>query len=196
MITLGLSRLRGNGTSTTKLTPPPRRLPVTPAAREAAAWCSSATSQAACWRIPALDPSSILAIPSWLSSTPWEKWHALRELSFYEAVEYINRTRSSILRDAASDVGESGFVQTGGRLLLYEAFESVNCGASQASSDGFFDIEDAPAWDTWFHYENGTISCWIPNSAVARVQAGIDANPVDCIHWASWSESRGDTCQF
>jgi len=74
-----------------------------------------------------------------------------------------------------------------GRLLLYEPLETVDDGAASASSQGFFDVEDAPPWDTWFVYSGGSIFCWVPDSLVQKAQAGIDANPVDCIHWCDWS---------
>jgi len=70
--------------------------------------------------------------------------------------------------------------------------ETVADGAAQAASTGFYDIEDAPPWDTWFLYENDSIFCCVPETAISAAQAGIDANPVDCIHWANWSElARG-----
>ena len=49
-----------------------------------------------------------------------------------------------------------------GRLLLYEPLETVDDGAASASSQGFFDVEDAPPWDTWFVYSRGSIFCWSP----------------------------------
>ena len=75
-----------------------------------------------------------------------------------------------------------------GKLLLYEFMETVSDGAAAISSRGFFDVEDAPPWDTWFWYAGGTIFCWVPNLLVIDAQAGIDANPVDCIRWAVWSK--------
>jgi hypothetical protein len=64
--------------------------------------------------------------------------------------------------------------------------ETVSDGAAEASSRGFFDAEDAPPWDTWFWFKENTIFCWVPESLISRAQAGIDANPVDCIRWADW----------
>jgi hypothetical protein len=73
-----------------------------------------------------------------------------------------------------------------GRLLLYEPLETVTDGASDSSSRGFFDIEDAPPWDMWFLYSRGSIFSWVPEALAQDAQAGIDANPVDCIHWCHW----------
>jgi hypothetical protein len=107
--------------------------------------------------------------------------------SYRHASESIKQKRSEILRDATTEPIDPAEAQALGRLLLYEAMETVSDGAAQASSHGFFDIEDAPPWDTWFWYKDGTIFCWVPDSLVSDAQAGIDANPVDCIHWAKWS---------
>jgi len=63
--------------------------------------------------------------------------------------------------------------------------ETVDCGAAEAISHGFFDLHDSPPWDTWFWYSEGTILAWVPEGFLNRAQAGIDANPVDCIHWAT-----------
>ena len=107
--------------------------------------------------------------------------------SYRQASESIRQKRSEILRDASTGPVDPVEAQALGRLLLYEAMETVSDGAAEASSHGFFDMEDAPPWDTWFWHKDGTIFCWVPDSLVSDVQAGIDANPVDCIHWASWS---------
>lgn len=71
-----------------------------------------------------------------------------------------------------------------GRLLVYFPAENVEDGASRAASSGFFDPYDAPPWDAWVHYAEGVLISWVPEGFVTRAQAGIDANPVDCIHWA------------
>ena len=74
-----------------------------------------------------------------------------------------------------------------GRLLVYEPLETVDDGAAEASSMGFFDLHDAPPWDTWFMYLDDAVLCCVPEFAIPRAQNGIDVNPVDCIHWADWS---------
>jgi hypothetical protein len=71
-----------------------------------------------------------------------------------------------------------------GRILLYQPAENVADGASQAASLGFFDGNDAPPWDTWIHYADGNVACWIPDSLISLAQNGIDANIVQCIQWA------------
>jgi hypothetical protein len=70
-----------------------------------------------------------------------------------------------------------------GRLLHYDPRENVSDGASRYASNGFFDPNDAPPWDTWVDYSDGTLTSWVPDLLVPLAQAGIDANVVDCIGW-------------
>ncbi len=101
--------------------------------------------------------------------------------------ELLNPSNASVfdlLRDASTQPMRVAEAQVLGRLLLYEPTETVSDGAAQAASRGFFDAEDAPPWDTWFWLKESTIFCWVPESLISDAQAGIDANPVDCIRWA------------
>jgi len=65
---------------------------------------------------------------------------------------------------------------------------TVQDGASKAGSIGFYDLDDAPPWDTWFQYSDHAIFCCVLQLAVTRAQNGIDGNPVACIEWADWSK--------
>jgi hypothetical protein len=179
MISLGLSNFETNGSSQ-----PP--VEVLQALGETAAWFSRYHLRADDLRSPMLDPSSILVVPS-LNELGIDAFVKVKRDSYRRASESIRQKRSEILRDATTGPVDPVGAQALGRLLLYEAMETVSDGAAEASSHGFFDMEDAPPWDTWFWYKDGTIFCWVPDSLVSAVQAGIDANPVDCIHWASWS---------
>ena len=105
------------------------------------------------------------------------------EASFAKVVSL----RSQLL--AAEGEFDSNFVlsQKSGRLLIYNPWENVADGASQVASLGFFDPNDAPPWDTWIHYAEGRLTCWVPEQLIGLVQDGIDANPVECIQWADES---------
>jgi hypothetical protein len=100
----------------------------------------------------------------------------------------INEMRSTLVRETNIEIAGLAAAQSKGKLLRYEPLETVTDAVSASSSRGFFDIEDAPPWDTWFLYSGGTIFSWVPESSVQNAQAGIDANPVDCIHWCNWTE--------
>jgi hypothetical protein len=90
-------------------------------------------------------------------------------------------------------VGDLG----GGRLLIYFPDEELSDGASEFETGGFFDVQDAPPWDTWlalfpyqrppyegrsFEPEEYLVS-YVPPEFVSLVQGGIDVNPVDCVTW-------------
>jgi hypothetical protein len=75
-----------------------------------------------------------------------------------------------------------------GRLLGYGPDETVLDGASEGATHGFFNWEDEPPWDLWLGWMVETsggqyLVSWIPPSLLKTAQEGIDANPVDCIHW-------------
>jgi hypothetical protein len=63
----------------------------------------------------------------------------------------------------------------------------VSDGTSEYESNGFFDVNDVPPWDTWFHYAETRLYSWVPVDLVTLAQKGIDANMVQCIQWADWS---------
>jgi hypothetical protein len=71
-----------------------------------------------------------------------------------------------------------------GRLLVHYPAENVSDGASKYASKGFYDPFDAPPWDLWVSYDRGELISWVPDALISLAQAGIDANIVDCIHWA------------
>lgn len=72
-----------------------------------------------------------------------------------------------------------------GRFLLYWPDEQMSDGMSQVSSDGFFDIFDAPPWDTWLHYEpvHHFLVSWVPLAFVQHAAIGISRNEIDCHAW-------------
>ena len=149
---------------------------------ETVAWCLPRPLQQDQFRSRELDPSALLRVPPFGESNIGV-WLEKKPESHQSAINAINANRSALVRDRNIKVADSAVAKSKGRLLLYEPLETVTDGASDASSRGFFDIEDAPPWDTWFLYSEGSIFSWVPEALVQDAQAGIDANPVDCIHW-------------
>jgi len=149
---------------------------------ETVAWCLRRPLQQDQFRSRELDPSALLRVPPFGESTIGV-WLEKKRESYQSAVNAINANRSALVRDTNIEVADPAVTESKGRLLLYEPLETVTDGASGSSSRGFFDIEDAPPWDTWFLYSEGSILSWVPEALVQDAQAGIDANPVDCIHW-------------
>ena len=111
------------------------------------------------------------SLDEFCSITPWQ-----------EAVAEVVTKRSALI-DLAS-VENVPSIQRNGRLLLCEPLENVADGASEAGSYGFFDVNDIPPWDIWVEFSGNTLVSWVPEEFIGAAQNGIDANPVDCIHWA------------
>jgi hypothetical protein len=156
---------------------------------EAATWCSHQPSSGNQFRSPELNPSAFLDIPSFShSSESIEARIDKKQDSYRQAISWINQTRSELLKKAGIATSDAADALSKSKLLLYEPLETVSDGAAEAGSLGFYDLEDAPPWDTWFLYAGNAIFCYVPESAISAAQDGIDANPVDCIHWANWFE--------
>jgi hypothetical protein len=196
MITLGLGNIvpkrRESSSDVLQAVPETveRRDPssaVLQALSETVAWCLSKSLQNDQLRSRQLDPSAILKVPS-LDEVGVEVLLQRMHESYQRAIYAINETRSTLVRDTKIEIVEPALAQSRGKFLLYEPLETVTDGAAASSSRGFFDISDAPPWDTWFLYSGDTIFSWVPESLVPNAQAGIDANPVDCIHWSDWSK--------
>jgi hypothetical protein len=146
-------------------------------------WCSHKP-----FRSPEIDPSAILNVRDWSSdSEPIAAWSARKRDAYQRAIPWINETRSEHLKTVNSKIVAPLDVVLSCKLLVYEFQETVEDGASEAASLGFYDQLDAPPWDTWVLYRNGAVFCCVPDFAISRAQSGIDANPVDCVHWADWS---------
>jgi hypothetical protein len=151
---------------------------------DAVTWCSYKP-----FRSPELDPFAILDIPHdthGLESI--EAWIERKRSCYGRAILWINETRSEFLKAPNIVSLEAVDALSKSKLLIYEPMETVDDGAAEAVSLGFYDVHDAPPWDTWFLYAGHAVFCCVPEFAISRAQKGIDANPVDCIHWADWSE--------
>ncbi|HEU4557062.1 MAG TPA: hypothetical protein VFS20_04405 [Longimicrobium sp.] len=82
----------------------------------------------------------------------------------------------------------------GGRLLVYFPDADLCDGAAELESEGFFDVFNAPPWDTWVafasdrtephdsSYSNYLIA-YVPPVFVELCSAGIEVNPEQCIRW-------------
>lgn len=102
----------------------------------------------------------------------------------WEIVEELVRRRSSLLSSQSLSKTIPEFSGSLGRLLLYVPSENVSDGASKFASKGFFDENDCPPWDLWLLYSDRSLISWVPEILYPLAQAGIDANPVECIRWA------------
>jgi hypothetical protein len=98
-----------------------------------------------------------------------------------QAVAQVVAQRSQL---TAGTSAEKRDMNIGGRFLLYSPSENLACGAAEASSNGFFDVNNVPPWDIWVDFSEGTLVTWVPPALLDVAQMGISANPEECIRWA------------
>lgn len=77
----------------------------------------------------------------------------------------------------------------GGGRILTTTLDTDSCEAATEVSNGFYDLDDLPGWDTWFWHERtdcpwGAIYCWVPSHLIELAQRGMDVIPVLCVEWA------------
>jgi uncharacterized protein (TIGR02996 family) len=104
-------------------------------------------------------------------------------------------SRSQFLaRDRALPTRKPATSLAGGRLLIFHPDATLLDGAAQAESDGFFDEDNVPGWDTWVMFAGkeppsesygACVVCWIPPHLLRLVERGITVNPEECIRWAT-----------
>jgi len=134
------------------------------------------------------DPDSLAPLERQLRSSTLKPTDSIgssySEESIQEMVNQVIDLRSSMIKSQPFREHAPSRDQLRGRLLLYVPSENVSDGASRYASNGFFDAYDCPPWDLWLQYSDRTLISWVPEVLFPLAQAGIDANPVDCIRWA------------
>lgn len=78
-----------------------------------------------------------------------------------------------------------------GALLKHMLNETINDGAEEAATDGFFDVDDVPPKDTWVEmvvgdpkdYRESFIIAWIPREYIFTAGRGISEDPIDINNW-------------
>src|SRR5438477_10623316 len=62
----------------------------------------------------------------------------------------------------------------GGKLLLFAPGDSLFDGAAGNETDGFFNDENEPPWDTWLCYaEEWYLVSWVPPQLIELADGGI-----------------------
>ena len=157
---------------------------------EAIAWCglrASAGDARTSVRTPEMRPAL-------LEGSDDEVLRRLTKGSFAdlrEAVEYVGTRRRARLRQLGTGgrkyTGERKPNLAGGRVLVTD-FQTDLCVAAEPESNGFYDANDVPGWDTWFHCEpapdtSGLLYCYVPQQLVQLADRGMLAIPVQCVRW-------------
>ena len=74
-----------------------------------------------------------------------------------------------------------------GRLLGFEIDACFFDGVAPAETEGFFDDEDLPPWDTWvaFDLRSGRLVSWVPDALVDLADKGVKVHFADAYAWMS-----------
>ena len=79
-----------------------------------------------------------------------------------------------------------------GRLMVFFPTMNLRDGYAELLSEGFFDGDNTPPWDTWIGYFDdrperayGYLLAYVPEPFLELANAGIEGNPEECIVWLS-----------
>jgi hypothetical protein len=132
------------------------------------------------------DPLSLAQLESQLRTPTLKPTFALddsgMDAPWAEAVAELVAKRAQLV--SLTSPPEHDADEASGRLLLYVPSENLADGAARYSSNGFFDVNNVPPWDTWIAFSERTLVSWVPTALVELAQKGIDVNPEGCIRWA------------
>jgi hypothetical protein len=166
---------------------------------EAIAWCAlcgSADDPARSLRSPLLRP---------ITFDEGERWCRYRWGTHEErlaVVETLAVKRAEMLASEPSYLAAATVSMAAGCLLLYYPDANLFDGAAERESQGFFDVDNAPPWDTWVAYmqegdptmNESYSSClvsWVPPHLLELARRSVDVNPEECIVWADAIETPG-----
>lgn len=153
---------------------------------ETVAWCSHharAADAGTSTRTPALRPPVMAQrgydLLARLLKTPFETT---------AAVEHVCHARQRELARLGIPVPPVGPDLAGGRVL-FTRIDTDSCGAVTDPSNGYYDLDDLPGWDTWFYHGRtdqtwGAIYCWVPQHLIELADEGVCLIPVQCVEWA------------
>jgi hypothetical protein len=139
---------------------------------ETAAWCDS-LGQSESFRTKALSPS-------------------LFHDGFDDLVCGVGSARQSQLRSRNLPVQHEAPLIVRGRFMVYFPDENLCDGYAELVSEGFFDVDNVPAHDTWVSFfdeerlsrsSRRHLLCYVPLAATKAANDGIDGNPEQCIDW-------------
>jgi hypothetical protein len=153
---------------------------------ETVAWCNlhaRVDDAGASTRSPALCPP-VMALPepqrlSWLLDKPGEP---------QAAVEFVCQARRRELARLGIPVAPVGPDIANGRVL-FTTIDTDSCAAATDPSNGYYDEDDLPGWDTWFWHRTtnrpwGAIYCWVPARLIELASSGMYVIPVQIVEWA------------
>jgi hypothetical protein len=152
---------------------------------EAIAWCSRpgrSDDRGSGLRTPNLNPHASVLKP--------------KDATAKAIVEHLcHQRRQRIIDQGIPAVAVDAGLKTG-RILAICLGDVIGCESSRAATDGFFDSEDLPGWDSWFHLGRcgqraDCVFAWIPEAFTKTAQEGIAVSPTECIFWVESLDAIG-----
>jgi hypothetical protein len=131
---------------------------------ETIAWCTpraTADDPRNCLRSAELRPPSLLetAVEILNRSQPTNSEPGAYERRFAQVlterqavVNALAEKRQALLRRSPGHGNASASQVAGGRLLVFKPDDTLEDGAAEVGSQGFFDVSNVPPWDSWVDY--------------------------------------------
>lgn len=125
---------------------------------EAAAWCNP---RAEPWRgyetlrSGALQPTCLLT-DAREKGTRFHLGQPLHDERKSLLASLCERRAALLAEQPPTTIVEASTSRPSGRFVVYWPDETLSDGAADGSSDGYFDSDNEPAWDTWVWYEHGS----------------------------------------
>lgn len=151
--------------------------------RETIQWCrqrlTAAGVTAKSLRSFQLEPNDMSMRGAYIAGRTAEQIEADRE----RIVRDLCLKRAALLGQAVPSTLESG------RILAFDLEATYYDGVPESISDGFFDAEDLPPWDTWITYgpiptlSNNFLISWVPLEFEAVVERAVEAHMADAYEW-------------
>ncbi len=116
---------------------------------------------------------------------------AFFESNGFHVVNHIIHARKYKLESLKKNVSSSFSINN---VMVYEPDSTVFDGLSESETEGFFDINDCPPWDTWIGFLNikghRYLLSWVPDGFEHYVNEGYEVNCVECFYWLKDSEEH------
>ncbi|HUO10123.1 MAG TPA: hypothetical protein VM008_17585 [Phycisphaerae bacterium] len=143
-----------------------------------------------------------------LTGIEFANWYREQEKKNEMLVESVANRRSALLL-STSQCGGDRVPKSAGKLLIYTPFYSTGDTLASGDSEGFFDDDDSPPWDTFLFYFSRPnpqtnsltagfsaaglegVLCWVPQRYWYLAEAGIRCNPCGCLKWFDREHGSG-----
>jgi hypothetical protein len=160
--------------------------------RETASWCQHRLDGAS------LPPAQLLRSAELTPGSDWVS-SAIRTDMWPRVLDTVALRRSDALRTMGDSINP--VLPAAGRLLLFIPGESVWDEVEACETEGFFDGDGSPPWDTWvdcFELPSASsgsvwghryVVSWIPRTLTSLAQRGVAVTCVDALRWVTAADA-------